>query len=255
MTKSIQKRKVNKTWYLVIIISIVAIIMLTMLEMIRNYSPPSESISDSKSNIFDDDKYSPEYAAETSYAGEPALPNILFSFPFGKTEKYMCNKAFIEKTGVENAEILSQKAVNISESLFSIAYKDSQETDNKKEFITEELADGLVMYMPDETEVHGKNSVSERVFEWMTDNKVSMESELITDKCMVFYDNYSVRVRGLLLFTVYECDDLDKLAEIFNLEKLEYGRENAVVIDFNFTSGESWKDCSSYKLQSLYVIS
>lgn len=146
MTKSIQKRKVNKTWYLVIIISIVAIIMLTFLELVRNYPPQSETISETQNNIFeDDDKYSTEYAAETSYAGEPALPNILFSFPFGKTEKYMCNKEFIEKTGAENAEILSQKAVNISESLFNIAYKDSEETENKKEFITEELADGLVM--------------------------------------------------------------------------------------------------------------
>lgn len=208
-----------------------------------------EAVSDEEQGIFDKGRYT--YASETCYTGAPYLSDVLFRTPFGRTDAYICNNDFLTMIGEENALLLADTSTKAAKALFDLSY---QERDPKDPVLSDILTDGLHVLFADGTFTESKEDTVETINNWFIDSQTSMDAEFYTDKCMVFYDDAKVIVRGQLVFTVYGGNDLKTLQEYFDLESLEQGSEYAIVLEMEYISKSDAKDYASYKLCGLTLI-
>ena len=78
-----------------------------------------------------------------------------------------------------------------------------------------------------------------------------MESTFITDKCLVYYDENSIIVRGLLQYSVYETKDPETLIEAFGIDRLNLGEEYSALVEMKFIPDIDHTDFKSFNLTSI----
>lgn len=243
--------KIKKVlWGMVIGAAVITIGVFTFL-ICTNYSEQKKALTEKQEteNNAGFDK-NLDYAFETSYTGEPHLSDKLFQTPFQKSDLYICNKDLLPELGEENAEILTEKAKKITDIIFNTPYKDKV-----SESVAEELAgylsQGIFIIAEDGTEYHGKENTAKSINQWFVDTKTTMESSLQTDICMVYYDEHCIIVRGLLTYNVYETEDMEELERSFGQEDIQFGKDNACLMEFYFIPDESRTDYDSYVLSTM----
>lgn len=255
MEEKMKIRRINKWWSalgimaaLVLVLCIINIVHLSGQEEKAAEERRQSTIGEEKN--FDPEKYT--YAKDTCYTGAPYLSDELFKIPFGRTDAYVCNNDFIKMIGEENAVMLANNSKKVAEALFDLSY---QERDGKDPVLLENLVDGLHVLFANGTFTESKEDTIELVSNWFVENQISMEAEFYTDKCMVFYDNSSVIVRGQLVFTAYGDKGLETLQQYFGRESMEPGKEYAVVMEMELISKTNAYDYDTYQLCGIKLIS
>lgn len=245
--------KRNLLWLIAVIVIIVTAILGIIVFNLPQSKPTKlnndVSENSAKKSMVDKGKGTYDFAFETIYTGEPYLNSILFEFPFKKTSNYIENKVHMNEIGADNANILTTKTEIAAEALFNTAYKD--DLLKKKDLLNETVTSGITVYYDNGIVRSGKKEVLDGFYNWFVNNKVSMESEFQTDKCMVYYDDYSEIVRGQLIFTIYECDNLEDIEKEFNIQNIELGTEYSVVLEFYYSTNEDVTDYDGYKLSGV----
>ena len=241
----------NRLWRILLIagsiIFLVCAVWLTLVELHRSnpdiYVPFLSLMGDEADD--GEDLAGKSYAVETCYTGDPYLADVLFQYSFQRTEDYIKNAEWIKTLGTENAQILIEKAEDSVDALFNRSY---QERDIADETLSDLLADGITVYFADGSVSEGAADTVEKINGWFADTKTSMEAKFTTDKCMIFYDEGKVIVRGEFVFAVYNSDDLDTLKTNFGMDDLENGDRRSCVMELEFISSLNREDYTTYKL-------
>lgn len=198
--------------------------------------------------------YIPEeypYAFETSYSGKPYLSDKLFRKPFQKTDSYICNKDLFEKVTTGEMEILTKKTTEAAAILFNESFKDIPAKDDYSDIFTP----AFHLFFADSKQTAENNEEAVALINsWYIDTKTSMESKWNTDSCLLYYDENSFIVRGQLLFTVYESDDLAAIQNAFYLDELELGKESSVILEMHFIPDIDKNDFSTYTIANCTVV-
>lgn len=244
----------KRAWYLVAGIALTAFIVFLVL-MLWDCLIPVKKGNDvstyNKEGI--DEKKEENYAFETCYNGEPHLDDRLFWQPFKKSEDYISNSDLLEKIGADNAKLIAAKAKDLSEFLFSTAYKEKA-----KEASALKLADcivpGINLFFIDGRQARGNGDAASLINQWFVSTQTSMEASLQTDKCLVYYDRHSIILRGLLTFSVYESNDINAIKDAFDLDDLQYGKSYSVVTEMYFVPDGIISSYEDYRLASLEVL-
>lgn len=187
-----------------------------------------------------------DYAFETCYSGNPALPSRLFAEPFKRTDSYICNNDLLKIYGSDQLSILASKAESDLGSIFNIAYKDfEKEKETPQLFWYGYAVSGKQEYC------YGNDEMTELIKKIYTDNHTSLETEITTDKCLVYYDNGSLIVRCMLFITPYETDSLEDLAQILRLDSVELGEEYSKIVEVSYVTMTDGADMNDYKISEI----
>lgn len=250
-------RKMNKRW--AILCGITALFLLWWVACAAHFSVTDKAADknqqaglENEQELFDQERYT--YAYETCYTGAPYLADVLFRTPFKRTDRYICNSDFIAIIGEDNASILANRSIDASKALFNRSY---QERNVEEQELSDILADGLNVIFADGTITESKEDAIAVVNSFFIDNQISMEAEFYTDKCMVFYDDAKVIVRGQMVFSVYGGSEsnLDTLRECFGLESMEQGEEYAIVLEMEYISKSNVENYDVFQLAGISLIS
>lgn len=187
------------------------------------------------------------YAYETIYSGKPFVPDILFEYPFKKTDNYMSNTDFINKRGEECAAPIISKANDFTNAAFNVSYKNISNEDTFLDTLTE----GVYVCFPSGKEAQGITEVTDLTTSWYINSCTSMEAVYTTDKCMLYYDENAVILRGLITFTVYESDDIETVGNFFELKQIKKGVEYNVVAEYYFVPSLYINDFDGYKISQI----
>jgi len=181
------------------------------------------------------------YAIQTAYVGDPVLDEVLFNTPFKKTENYICNAYYINDKTIDSCNITADKIKKFTEEIFNITYKDIE---RKK------------MYLENNPNYNTnlKGIDLEEYLDNCVNKQISMESKFITDKCMVYYDNYNTIIRGQLFFTIYECNDLEYLEKLFEIENIKLGEENSILMELYLGSTVNDIKSTEYKINTITIL-
>ena len=241
-----RKKKGNKSWICILVFAVLGIILLTTIYFFRPIQVKGVVLTDNEEQ-YSEMEFGSEYTyvRETTYVGKPRLSAKLFGLPYQRTDAYINNIEFIKQFGEDNAAIIADKAINVTNNLIDAQYKDLPSINEE---LLSTISKGVQVYFLSGEEAVNNKQALEYIFNWYKDTKTSIEAELITDKCLVFYDENKVIVRGLLTFTVYETEDIESLKKSFLSSKLEIGKANTVLVDFEFVPGSNNKDFSKYSL-------
>ena len=150
------------------------------------------------------------YIDETNYKGNLHQFPELYEIPFGKTSAYRTNKEYT-KTHYKIFAECEQKSTDFMEKLCNVDYREIG--NNRIAFSADVLAD--VEYDAYYTKNYNKQDektiyLYERIDElldYFIENQVQAEAKFYTDDSLVYYDFYTF-VRGELVFTIYENNDL-----------------------------------------------
>ncbi len=115
------------------------------------------------------------YAAETIYDGSMVLPAEVFETPFKKTDYYVSNKELASMMSEETLSAFSDSLKADIEAYYTIDYKS--------------IADYADEYMSEEETAR---------IQAIIDTKQIQTAEFVTDKCLLFEDNYRYYIRGVL---------------------------------------------------------
>lgn len=249
-------RKINMMWIglgcaaaAVLVLCIISIIHFSAQDKKTAEGSMAQEQDSTEQGSYDKAKY--VYANETCYTGDPYLSDVLFKEPFQRTNSYVSNNDFIAMVGEENAVMFSNRSKKAASALFDLSY---QERDIDDPVLSDLLADGLHVLFANGTFTESKEETVEAINGWFIDNGISMEADYYTDKCMVFYDESRVIVRGQLVFRVYGSNDLSILQEYFGLESMEPGKEYAAILELEYISKSNAYDYDTYKLSGINLI-
>ena len=241
-------KKNNIFWYILIVlcfvILIVGFIMIKNSSRININQITGQSEENSEEELLRDYLY----ADETIYNGDPWLSSRLFRTPFKKSDNYICNKLFIERFGIENSEIMVKKASLVASKIFNIRYKDAMTIDEE---LLGEIAPRIEVIFKSGTETEGSEDTLQVINNWFVESQTSMESTFITDKCLVYYDENSIIVRGLLQYSVYETKDSETLIEAFGIDRLNLGEEYSALVEMKFIPDIDHTDFETFNLTSI----
>ena len=81
-----------------------------------------------------------------------------------------------------------------------------------------------------------------------------MESDVYTDKCMVFYDENSYIVRSALYITPYECDDLIQLAALLKQDEISLGTTYRILVETSYVTISDGTDFSDFSIREIRLI-
>lgn len=190
-----------------------------------------------------------DYAFETCYVGNPVLPDVLFDLPFKRSDSYVCNKDLIKKYGTENLTILADKNKEDLSNLFNVAYKDLI---GDQEY-TDIFWNGFGFSNANKT-IIGNNQAIDLIRSEYISSKTSLESDVYTDKCMVFYDENSYIVRSALYITPYECDDLIQLAALLKQDEISLGTTYRILVETSYVTIADGTDFSDFSIREIRLI-
>lgn len=196
-----------------------------------------------------DERYA--YAGDTCYTGNPYLSDELFKAPFQRTGSYISNNELIAQIGEENVGIFVKKSKDAIAAVFDLSY---QERDINDPVLKDILADGLHVLFVSGIFSESKEDTIEKVNAWFVDNQISMEAQLYTDKCMVFFDESRVIVRGQMAFRVYGSGNTDILKNHLGLDAIEPGEKYTVILELEFISKSNAYDYDTYQLCKINCI-
>lgn len=190
------------------------------------------------------------YAFETVYSGKPYMPDILFEQPFKKTNSYVSNTEFIKAKGEKCTAPIISLAEDFTKAAFNVTYKNISNED----VLNDTLAEGIYVRFPSGKEADGIKEVTDTVNSWYVNSGTSIEAEYTTDKCMLYYDENAVILRGLLTFTVYESEDIESVEKIFGIDQIKMGEEYSVVVEYYFVPSLYSEDFESYRIAQIIFL-
>lgn len=244
----------KRAWYLVAGIALAAFVVFLVL-MLWDCMIPVRKGNDVSTYNKEDiaEKKEENYAFETCYNGEPHLDDRLFWQPFKKSEDYISNSDLLEKIGADNAKLIAAKAKELSEFLFSTAYKEKVKEESALK-LADCIVPGINLFFIDGRQARGNEDAVSLINQWFVSTQTSMEASLQTDKCLVYYDRHSIILRGLMTFSVYESNDINAIKDAFGLDDLQYGKSYSVVTEMYFVPDGIISSYEDYRLASLEVL-
>lgn len=214
---------------------------------IQHYRKETETINHYDTSVLSEsekDNTDYGYAFETVYNGKPYMPDILFEQPFKKTDSYVSNTEFIKEKGEACAAPIISMAEDLTKATFNVTYKNI----SNEEVLNDTLAEGIYVRFPSGEEVNGIKEVTDTINSWYVNSGTSIEAEYTTDKCMLYYDENAVILRGLLTFTVYESEDIESIEKIFGINQIKMGEEYSTVVEYYFIPSLYSEDFESYRI-------
>ena len=247
-------RTLKKIWIAIMTIAIVCLVLVTILERakitnILQQKKAQEHTTEENNGNADND-----YSYETCYAGKPYLPERLFSIPFKKTDDYIMNKELVNQLGVENTEMVAERAKSIFVPLFNIVHKDTDKMDELRTIMQENMSKGFSLILGVDNVVYGRDACSDRIIKWAMDNGISMEASMQTDKCMVYYDQNTLIVRGMITFSISECNNIEELRNAYGMENMQLGKDYSVIVEVHMEPDEDRTDYSSYNIATFEIM-
>lgn len=249
-----ERRKTKKVWIGVIVFGLVCLLLLTLLESAKINSNIQKRLSYDNANADSNNETTSDYAYETCYAGDPYMPERLFLIPFQKTEDYIMNKELINQLDSENVAIIAERAKSIFVPLFNIVHKDTSNMDSLRVIMQENMDKGFSIILAEDNVIYGSKSCSDRIIGWAMDNGISMEASMQTDKCMVYYDQHTLIVRGMMTFSINECTSIETLSDSFNIENLQLGKDYSVIVEIHMVPSVDRTEYESYNMASFEIL-
>lgn len=250
----IKKRKTRRTitWTAAGIVAIVACVGIIKAGVIQEsglISTPVKHYSYTPAN-----KDNPNgYMMETSYNGANNIDQKLFDYEFRKSDSYINNIEYLSEHVSEStatANILNTKAA--MEQLTNLAYK-KESIESVKTILENEVQPYSTLGFPEDEFVEDSEYSAEKLVGYIKENKISMESEFVSDQSLVYYDDYSEIIRGELLVTFYE-GDMKKIGETLGIDKMQKNKQYAIIMDVYTTPDMDYTDHSSYKIEKIDVL-
>lgn len=263
MYSQTQFRKTSKKLYVAaIIISIIGIIITLFLYWYDASINKIKTSEDKGSVITESDignnhaEPGDGYSGETIYNGDPYIYKGLFEKPFERTDSYISNKNLIlqEMNTKDELTMIAKRAESIVESMYTATAKDVNGMNSLTTELSNMFATSIILTGQDQ-EVYGNVEAAERFNEWYADTNTTMEAEMITDKCLVYMDEHSYIVRGLLRYTVYESEDTNALAEMLGMNLIKKGETYYQIVEVNLIPDECYyEDYANYKISELKML-
>lgn len=253
----VKKTIINMIMSVIILIAVAGIITILVAGYLSNIKSNGNSSVNANGNYnrttSKEDIAAPGdgYTAETVYNGYPHLSKALFEIPFKKTENYKSNLELMSDTMTpDEAKELIKSSKTCVNNIFNIS---TNSVDIQRDNIYQSLSSNFVLEH-NGTEYYGTGKAADELNRIFVESCITMESEYISDKCLVYYDENQLIVRGILYFTVYEGTDLGPLESLMNIDNIELGKEYSVIIETYMMSDEYYKDYSSYKVNQIDIM-
>lgn len=254
--------KVKKTVFniimtVIILIAIAGIVTIIAVSYLSNRKSdegsPEKTAENNSRTLSKEDIAAPGdgYTSDTVYNGYPHLGKSLFEIPFQKTDNYISNLELISDTmTTDDAKELVKSSKNCVNNIFNIS---TGSVEVQRDNIYQSLSSNFVLEH-NGTEYYGTGKAADELNRIYVESGITMESEYISDKCLVYYDENQLIVRGILYFTVYEASDLNPIESLMGIDDIELGKEYSVIIETYMTSEESyWKDYSNFKINQINI--
>ncbi|MEE1255589.1 MAG: hypothetical protein UHN47_03635 [Lachnospiraceae bacterium] len=246
--------RLKKIWIAIMAIALVCLVLVTMLERAKITNSLQQQEAQGNTTEENNSNSANDYSYETCYAGKPYLPERLFSVPFQKTDDYIMNKELVKQLGTENTEMVAERAKSIFVPLFNIVHKDTDNMDTLRTLMQENMTKGFSLILGEDNVVYGREACSDRIIKWAMDNGISMEASMQTDKCMVYYDQNALIVRGMLTFTITECDSIEELRNAYGMENMQLGKDYSVIVEVHMVPDEDKTDYESYNMATFEIM-
>ncbi len=177
------------------------------------------------------------YYSEVDYTGETFLDKGLFEIPFRKSGcNYVSNKEFVKDRPEETLEEIQETSKAYINALLNTGYqkvkKDQQGFLDK----IENMSSPQCFYWEENNSISAEK-FAEEAMSWYIDNEIQIESEFITDRCLI-YLNDTVYNRGEWHFTVYHGKDLSLLEKKTGIENIKMGKEYIVFLELRYIPHE-----------------
>lgn len=191
----------------IMIIVFILVLVLSGL-LFLNYKNPA-AIQTSKKNIeqqitkYVTDKKQSDYANETCYTGGN-IPTSLYRKPFKKTKNYVSNIELIGQ--LKKGE--PDKYINTSKNFVTLILNTSYQS----------IELGQDKFIKDYCNYFGNKNAKNRaqqVIAWYIDNQITTTGEFITDKSLLYKDNYLYYQRGMIEVEVYGKEKGKEIEELF----------------------------------------
>lgn len=192
-----------------------------------------------------------DYAFETCYVGDPVLPAALFKTPFKKTEDYTCNKDLLDEFSLEQFSVLASRAEDDLLAVLNVAYKDIEDIEKLPEVFWEGYS---LESKSGDTKTYNNEETLSLIYKLYTEDHVSIETTVITDKSLVYYDNDCFMVRAMVYITPYECDHPEQLASVFGLESVELGETYAKMAEVSYVTMKDGVDFNEYSVSGIQFL-
>lgn len=189
-----------------------------------------------------------DYAFETCYVGDPVLPAALFKTPFKKTEAYESNKDLLDDFSSEQFSLLASKAEDDLLAIFNVAYKDIEDMEELPEVFWEGYS---LENKSGDTKTYNNDETLSLIYKLYTEDHVSLETTVTTDKSLVYYDNDRFIVRAMVYITPYECDHPDQLASVFGLENVVLGEKYARMAEISYVTMRDGENFNEYHISGI----
>lgn len=189
-----------------------------------------------------------DYAFETCYVGDPVLPAALFKIPFKKTEEYESNKDLLNVFSSEQFSLLASKAEDDLLTVFNVAYKDIENVEELPEVFWEGYS---LENKSGNTKTYNNEETLSLIYKLYTEDHVSLETTVITDKSLVYYDNDCFIVRAMVYITPYECDHPEQLAKVLGLESVVLGEKYAKMAEISYVTMKDGVDFNEYHISGI----
>lgn len=180
------------------------------------------------------DSSNKDYTAETSYNGG-TVPGSLYQIPFKKSESYVKNADLIKQMNEEQVEKYLSSAETYVSTLFGADYRTIL---NDQEAFLESIKNlygSGIIYQNGETISPKKRA--QQLMEWYVDHSVQMKAEFVTDKSLLYEDNYSYYLRGMLTLTMYGDNASDSFKEIYGIHLVEKQPVD-MICEISFSKGD-----------------
>lgn len=197
---------------------------------------------------------SPTYLAETYYDGKQVIDSELYIYPFQISDEYINNKEFNQKYGIKNITLLEDKVRSYIETLYTTGYRTvvTNQDDFKKSLY--KYLDETAIYTDSVTNKTCEEYI-DHITEWIVDNQVIADVEIMTDRSLVWYDaNYIVRAK--ISITNYGERNIpaDSFSPLLTENQIKVGEKRDIICDFYFKLIQSG-DFSSAKISQIKILS
>lgn len=192
-----------------------------------------------------------DYAFETCYVGDPVLPVALFKTPFRKTDSYRSNKYLLNDFTPEQFSLLAARANKDLSSIFDIAYKDIEKINKLPEVFWEGYS---LANKSGEIRTYNSEETLSLIYKLYMDDHTSLETTVLTDKSLIYYDNDCFIVRAMLYITPYECDHPEQLASVLGLDDIELGKKYSKMIEVSYVTMNDGVDFNDYHIAGFEIL-
>lgn len=226
---------------IIIMIAVAAIGLVVVTRNKGNNSIESEDSSPSTDiRVVGTMEYERKYEQDTYFQGD--MDNILYAYPFGKTESYECNKDIYHELTEEFKNMMVETATEYFDSMYGISpsqlaanydtYVDS--IAGQMEYDSNSI---ICMEVDGEEERFTPSSYASYLAERIIDSNLQMDVGVKTGSSMIYRDG-SYKIRCLVTVKFYTCDDVKAIEDIFGISDAVMDIAYPLVYDVSIEGGK-----------------